>query len=140
MIIKIFRGQPELKVTLVKPGREGKRPESAEGIRLVISAPKTSRRVDLSKIVRHGDWGYPPLEPPDCDVYPEDPTDYPALVYPAAGLDEEGAVVFRLDGFMWRRPCGRYHGRVEMDGGFAAEMEIDLHPVGWVLDGVEVGP
>ena len=139
MIIKVLRNQPELRITLVDPGDAGVRPDSPEGIRLIISSPPPPRDGRLSKIVRRGWWGWPPLEPPKADVYPEDPADLPDLVYPAFGFDDEGAVVFRPDRLLWERPCGRYLGRVVGDG-WKAEMDIDLYPIRWMIEKVEVGP
>ena len=140
MIIKVLRGQPELNVTLVEPGLEGRRPKSVEDVRLVITAPPPPKEGSVSKIIRKGSWGYPPVEPPDVDVYPDDPDLLPALVYPAMGLDEEGAVVFRLDRLLWERPCGRYVGRIEAGSGLSATIDLDLNPVKWIIDRVEVGP
>ena len=137
MVIKIKRDQPELKFTLVEPGREGRGPASVKNIRLVVTVPPPPPDAQLSRIIRKGACGYPPVEPPEVDVYPEDRTALPALVYPAMGFDKDGAVIFRLDKLMWSRPCGRYLGRIEVGDDWAATFDLDLHPIRWTLEGVE---
>ena len=141
MLVRIRRGQPEVKVTLVAAGREGRRPGSAEGFRLVVTPPPPPASGEVSRIIRKGWWAWPPVTPPEVDVYPDDSgTRRPALVYPAMGLDEEGSLVFRLDKLLWDAPCGRYVGRVEAGESVAATLDLELEPTRWTLDSVEVGP
>jgi hypothetical protein len=126
VIIKIARGQPELKVTVVQPGQGGRLP-SVEGVRLVVCPPPPSGFAQLSPIVRLGEWGYPPVED-----YPPRPHELPAIVYPAFEIDAEGAIVFRLDSHLWSRPSGRYLGRVMVGCHEAATLDIDLEPMRYI--------
>jgi hypothetical protein len=135
MVIRVLRGQPELKIALVEPG--GRTPASVDDVRLILTAPPPPVGERVSRIVRKGDWGWPPGAPDD---YPPEPDRMPSIVYPAFGLDDEGAVVFRLDSLLWERPCGRYVGRVEVGHRLSATIDVDLHPIRWTLDSVETRP
>jgi hypothetical protein len=132
MIIKISRGQPELKFTLIQPGR-GRRLSVPDGVRLVITAPAPKPQNRLSPIIRKGSWGWPPVRP-----YPPDPHSLPAIVYPAFDLDDEGAVIFRLDEHLWRRPSGRYTGEIMIGGHLVTAVDIDLEPLKWLPSKIEL--
>jgi hypothetical protein len=133
MIIPIDQGQSELKVALTRPGT-GDQLVSKELIRLVIKPPPKERFAQLSPIVRKGDWGYPlPLEdyPPNRDAWP-------LLIYPAFDIDDDGAIIFRLDRRFWQRPCGRYIGDVMVGDYKAVSFELDLNPHRYLITSVEL--
>jgi hypothetical protein len=129
MIIKIYRGQPELKVTVVSDGRLV---DLAE-IRLVINAPHQSLWNQLSPIVIQGPWAYPPVRP-----YPPEPCLLPTIIYPAFEIDADGAIVFRLDNHLWSRQPGRYIGRVMVKSYEAVTIDLDLEPLTWIPSKIEL--
>jgi hypothetical protein len=138
MIVRVLRGQPELGVVLAGP--TGSRLIDPEGVRLVVTPPPPPPAGGgVSRIVRRGWWPYPPLHG-GRDEYPPDPGLEPAIVYPCFGADDDGRLIFRLDRLFFDRPCGRYIGRVEIDGRAVAEIDIDYLPRRWVLESVEPGP
>jgi hypothetical protein len=132
MIISLQPGQPELRLRLTQPGPEGRRPGDPGQIRLVIRPPRAGY-VMLSPIHRHGCW-------PGNEPRPErGPEDWPALVYPAFGLSEEGDLVFRFDDLLFRRPPGRYEGAVETTHGHVlAWLDLDLQSVPFNLERAQV--
>ncbi|MDR1872007.1 MAG: hypothetical protein LBS60_08870 [Deltaproteobacteria bacterium] len=133
MIVKIYREQPELKVTLVQPGHLG-RDVFLEEIKLIIEPPDPRKFAQLSPIIRLGDWGYPlPIEP-----YPPEHHRLPAIVYPAFDTDDEGAIIFRLDNHLWRRPSMRYVGHVMINSYEALTLDIDLEPMRYIPTKIEL--
>jgi hypothetical protein len=133
MIITLNYGQPELKITPSYSGWRGLKPFALADVRLHIRPPDGRRFVGLSPIVRKGDWGYPlPIE-----EYPPVPNKLPVLVYPAFDMDDSGAFVFRLDGKLWKRRCGRYLAELYIRDRKVGEIELDLSPVKCVIGRVE---
>jgi hypothetical protein len=132
MIIKIPRGQPELRLDV--SGMPGDGPKSREGVKLEIRPVPQSQRADLSKIVRTGFWPWPrPFVrswPPDADLVPN-------IVYPCFETDPEGVLVFRFDHLLHSAPRGRYLVSLWTGGHEAAELEFDLSPVPWTGDVLE---
>lgn len=139
MIVKVLRGQPEIRVVLAVPGTVDERRLDPERARLIITAPRPPSHGGVSRIIRRGWWPFPPMSG-QPDVYPPDPDLWPALVYPCFEVDDDGALVFRLDDLFFDRPCGRYIGRLEVDGRAVKDFDIDYHPRRWAVSMVEAGP
>ena len=139
MIVRVLRGQPELRTVIEASGETAPRRLDPEKIRLVITAPPPPKDARISRIVRRGDWGYPPMRE-DPDFYPDDPDLLPAIVYPAFEATPEGEIAFRLDRLLFDRPCGRHLGRIEIDGRHVATLDIDCHPRRWILGSASAGP
>jgi hypothetical protein len=133
MILKIYQGQTELKINLVEPGKYGRKLASTEGVRLVIVPPEKSPYENVSKIIRRGEWRYPlPVEDYPCDY-----TVFPTLVYPCFDIDSEGALIFRLDKHLFKRPCGRYIAKVWIGPYEAARIDMDLMPHNYIVQSIE---
>jgi hypothetical protein len=132
MIIKICRGQPELKITFYDLSRCAQSLD-LEKTRLVITAPNPKPGNLLSPIIRKGDWGYPPPFPWPPELHAQ-----PAIIYPAFDVDDEGAITFRLDDHLWRRPPGRYIGHVMIGDHEALTIDLDLEPLNWIPSKIEL--
>lgn len=131
MIIKIRRGQPELRLSLVQPGRDGAKLAS-DNLRLIISAPHCDCLLK-SPLIFEGCW-------PGHEIREEvPPHEWPALCYPAWEVSDDGDVVFRLDELLFQRPPGRYIGQVEWkDGRPIARLDIDLDSGPYIIDKITV--
>ena len=127
MIIKIDRGQPELRLFVDFPPGEEK---SAAELRLHIRPPEDKHFAQLSPLIAKGEWSVP------RDNFPPDRHRWPVLIYPALGVAPEGEAVFRLDEKLWRRPPGRWLGEVWWRKWMIASMDIDCRPQRWILSGV----
>jgi hypothetical protein len=131
MIVPIKDGQPELKVMLEEPGADGRRLVDWKHITLQIESPRLDAECLDSEIIKEGCWpGYGTGWPA--------PFDWPVLFYPAFELDLDGAVIFRFDDKLWRRPPGRYIGTITWHHRPIAWLDIDLQTAKWVVASVEV--
>jgi hypothetical protein len=131
MIIKIRRGQPELRLSLVQPGRDALK-LADEDLRLIISSPHCDHLLK-SPLIFEGCW-------PGREHWRDNqPHDWPALCYPAWEVSDEGDVVFRFDELLFQRPPGRYIGQVEWrDGRPIARLDLDLDNSPYILDKITV--
>jgi hypothetical protein len=130
MVLKLSRGQPELRVRLVEPGG-GPPLTRIEGVRLELRAAGPPPNCGLSQITREGCWpGFP-----TGDLIPT--WDMPKLVYPAFGVDCDAAMIFRFDRHLWHRPPGRYIGTILLEDKEIAWLDIDLCDTRWIPELVE---
>jgi hypothetical protein len=135
MIIKIDRYQPEIRVSVVAPGKHGGKLVDYKRIRLVIVSCPDKFISLVSPIYRHGTWLY--VAPGIGDVVLDAG---PAIVYPAFEVDNEGDLVFRFDRNLWDRRPGRYAGRIEnLDGQCLGMLDIELQPNDHIITRVSTG-
>ena len=133
MVVKLSRGQPELRVKLGEPGG-GPPLTRTDGVRLELKAAGPHLDCGLSRITRDGCWpGFP-----TGDLIPIW-DDLPRLVYSAFETDCDAAMVFRLDHHLWRRPPGRYVGTILLEDKAIAWLDIDFCEEKWIPEYVEAG-
>jgi hypothetical protein len=133
MIVRIKQNQPELRVTMSEPGPSGQLLEDYRNVRLEISAPAIHPSSLDTVIKKRGCW---PGYADDPELLPHE---LPTLIYPAFEVDCQGALVFRFDDKLHRRPRGRYIGRLKYKGEIVWTIDIDLGSAIWLPVRIEYG-
>ena len=134
MIVRIRRGQQELRIKLTGPGGEELPRGREREVRLELREPGPRPGTGLSPIIREGCWpGFP-----TGDMIPR-PHERPAIVYPAFEMTDEGDISFRFDALLWSRPPGRLIGKILVGDFVAGWLDIDHGDEKWLPASVDGG-
>lgn len=135
-VINIRQGQPYISVRIAAPGPTGGQLIDWERVRLVIIPPPEPRcELPLSPQYFTGFWPGHDLNRWHRHFIP--PEEHPVVVYPAFGLDDDGAILFRFDSKI-EQLHGRYLGRIEtLDGHPLVDLDLDIGLYKWVADDVK---
>ena len=126
MICVVKKWQPGLRIPLTLPDSGGCPLRDYEHVCLSITHPRPALGYEDSPIFREGCWpGYWPEPHPW-------PWDLPALIYPPCDLDATGAVLFRFDDKLRKKPPGRYMGIIHYRHEPLAWIDIDLRDHDWI--------
>lgn len=130
MIVRICQDQPSVHIGISTQQCQSLRLVDYDHIRLVISSLRC-KKPTLSTLIWRGCW----IGKETPYIQYADEYKPKVLVYPASGIDKEGAIIFTFSDFLFSLPPGRYRGHIEVDGKkFIEHFDIELCSAPYIID------